>query len=136
MTNIDKHFYHFEMQAMTSICVCTLVLWAVGSVWLLAGMMAPVVVGSVFSIVVVLADGLTWRKIAQKAPDSLPTFFMAVSGVRMLLALAVMFVYYFVAGSQSMLMFFLVFMAYYIVILVHHTIFFAKDRTAANEQKK
>ena len=44
----------------------------------------------------------------------------------MLLALAVMLVYYLVCGSDTMLTFFLVFMAFYLVALAHHSIFFAR----------
>ena len=44
----------------------------------------------------------------------------------MLLALAVMFVYYLVNGRDAMLVFFLVFMAFYLVSLIHHSVFFAR----------
>jgi hypothetical protein len=56
----------------------------------------------------------------------LPTFFTALSGARLLLALAVMFVWYLTDANDSMLHFFLVFMAFYVVSLVHHSIFFAR----------
>lgn len=86
----------------------------------------PVVVSSVFALVVCYAIGLIWRRVAQRSPESLPTFFTAVSGFRLLLALAAMLVYYLVDSNDSMLRFFLVFMAFYVVLLVHHSIFFAK----------
>jgi hypothetical protein len=44
----------------------------------------------------------------------------------MLMALAVMFVYYLVNGRDAMLVFFLVFMAFYLVSLIHHSVFFAR----------
>ncbi|MDE6012341.1 MAG: hypothetical protein K2G91_06350, partial [Prevotella sp.] len=94
----------------------------------LDSILVPVIVSSVFALVVESADAMLWRRIAKRSPDSLPTFFMAVSGVRMLLAIAVMFVYYLVVGRQSMLVFFLIFMVYYLLLLIHHSVFFAKDR--------
>ena len=79
-----------------------------------------------FSLAIVLAEGIIWRLVATKHPDSLPTFFTALSGFRMLLALATMFVYYLLAGREAMLPFFLVFMVFYVLLLIHHSIFFAK----------
>lgn len=79
-----------------------------------------------FTLVAFVTIGLVWRRVAKQSPESLPTFFTAVSGFRMLLALAVMFVYYLVAGRDKMLPFFLVFMVFYLVSLAHHSIFFAR----------
>lgn len=88
--------------------------------------LVPLVVSVVFSVVVDAADAIIWRKVANKDATMLPTFYTSVSGFRMLLALATMFVYYLVAGRSAMLVFFLVFMAFYVVLLVHHTVFFMR----------
>ena len=89
-------------------------------------LLAPVIVSVVFSLVVCVAIALIWRRVAQRSAESLPTFFTAVSGFRMLLALAVMFVYYLVDTHDSMLRFFMVFIAFYFAMLAHHSIFFAR----------
>ncbi len=89
-------------------------------------LLAPVIVSVVFSLVVCVAIALIWRRVAQRSAESLPTFFTAVSGFRMLLALAVMFVYYLVDTQDSMLRFFMVFIAFYFAMLAHHSIFFAR----------
>ena len=89
-------------------------------------LLAPVIVSVVFSLVVCVAIALIWRRVAQRSAESLPTFFTAVSGFRMLLALAVMFVYYLVDTQNSMLRFFMVFIAFYFAMLAHHSIFFAR----------
>ena len=89
-------------------------------------LLTPVIVSVVFSLVVCAVISLIWRRVAQSSPDSLPTFFTAVSGFRLLLALAVMFVYYLVDNQDSMLRFFLVFIAFYFCMLIHHSIFFAR----------
>ena len=94
-------------------------------VWFL-DLLAAVIVSAAFTLVVCWAIGLIWRRVAKHSPDSLPTFFTAVSGFRLLLALAVMFVYYLVDSQNSMLRFFLVFMVFYFASLAHHTIFFAR----------
>lgn len=131
MTDIERHFRRFLVQGLSLIAAITAVAVVVMCVAAVDGMLVPIIVGTVFAFIVESADAIIWRKVATNAPDSLPTFFMAVSGIRMLLALAVMFVYYLAAGRGAMLTFFLVFMVYYIILLLHHTMFFAKDRKPA-----
>ena len=53
---------------------------------LFSGLMHPVAVSAVFSIVVESADALVWRKVAKKSPDSLNTFYTADSGLSMHMA--------------------------------------------------
>ena len=95
-------------------------------VWFLDDLLTPTIIATVFTLVVSAAIGMIWRRVAKRSPESLPTFFTAVSGFRMLLALAVMFVYYLVFGRSAMLLFFVVFMVFYFVSLAHHFIFFAR----------
>ena len=89
-------------------------------------LLTEMIVSSSFLLLTGIAIALIWRWVALNHRDSLPTYFTAVSGFRLLLALAVMFVYYLTDSRNSMLQFFLVFMAYYVVSLVHHTFFFAR----------
>ena len=95
-------------------------------VWFVDGLLTPTIIATVFTLVVSAVIGMVWRRVAKRSPESLPTFFTAVSGFRMLLALAVMFVYYLVFGRSAMLLFFVVFMVFYFVSLAHHSIFFAR----------
>ncbi len=89
-------------------------------------LLTEMIVSSSFLLLTGIVIALIWRWVALNHKDSLPTYFTAVSGFRLLLALAVMFVYYLTDSRDSMLQFFLVFMAYYVVSLVHHTFFFAR----------
>lgn len=93
---------------------------------IVADIVVPMAVGAVFSLVVEVADVTVWRKVAQNSPSNLPTFYTAVSGFRMLLALATMFVYYLVVGRAGMLTFVILFLIYYFVLLAHHAIFFSR----------
>ena len=95
-------------------------------VWYLNELLTPAIVSVAFTLVVAAVIGLVWCRIAKNSPESLPTFFTAVSGFRLVLALAVMFVYYLVVGRDNMLVFFLVFMVFYFASLIHHSIFFAR----------
>ena len=95
-------------------------------VWFVDGLLTPTIIATVFTLVVSAVIGMVWRRVAKRSPESLPTFFTAVSGFRMLLALAVMFVYYLVFGRSAMLLFIVVFLVFYFVPLAHHSIFFAR----------
>ena len=78
-----------------------------------------------------MADAIAWRKVAAGSPDSMPTFFMAVSGLRFMVALVVMFVYFLLAGKTGkadMGTFILIFALFYVAVLLHHTLFFARRR--------
>ena len=94
-------------------------------IWFL-DLLTPIIVSVAFSLITCVAIAQIWKRVALSSPDSLPTFFTAVSGFRLLLALAVMFVYYLVDNQDSMLRFFMVFIVFYIGMLIHHSIFFAR----------
>ena len=92
--------------------------------------MLPVVVSVAFSLVMELADVLVWRMVSLKAPNFLTTFYSSVSGFRMLLALAALFVCYLLVDEEKMMTLDVVFLIYYAVMLVHHAIFFAREANA------
>lgn len=86
----------------------------------------PVTISAIFMILTSVVIGLVWRKVAISAPDSLPTFFMAVSGFRMLLALFTLLGCYIAVGRSNMAPYIIVFMIFYFLALIHHSIFFAR----------
>ena len=125
--DIDKLSKRYIKQELYLTVALFLITLLVMRVWYLNELLVPAIVSAAFSLVVATALGLIWRRVATKSPQSLPTFFTAASAFRMLLALAVMFVYYLVVDSRdAMLMFFLVFMAFYVASLIHHSFFFAR----------
>ena len=95
-------------------------------IWFVDTLLTPAIVSVSFMLLLGCVIGLVWRRIAMRAPENLPTFFTAVSGFRLLLALAVMLVYYLAVGRDTMLQFFLVFMVFYFTSLIHHSVFFAR----------
>ena len=124
--NIDKLCMSYLRQELCLAVGLFLIALMVMQVWFIDGMLIPAIVSALFTLVVSGTIGLVWRRVAKGSPESLPTFFTAVSGFRMLLALAAMFVYYLACGRSAMLLFFVVFMAFYFVSLAHHSIFFAR----------
>jgi hypothetical protein len=123
--NIKRLSMNYIRQGLYVTAALFLLTLLVMQVWFL-DLLTPIIVSVAFTLVVCITIGMIWRYVALNSPDSLPTFFTAVSGFRLLLALAVMFVYYLLDHNDTMLTFFLVFMVFYVASLAHHTIFFAR----------
>ena len=123
--DINKLCKSYIIQVIFLFVVMNGLVIIVGKVFSL-DLLTEMIVSSSFLLLTGIAIALIWRWVALNHRDSLPTYFTAVSGFRLLLSLAVMFVYYLTDSRDSMLQFFLVFMAYYVVSLVHHTFFFAR----------
>lgn len=121
-----RHGKRYLRQSVWLTAGLTLVGLLVMTVFRKDSLLTPIVVSAVFSVVIETADSVVWRKVANRNPEGLTSFYTAVSGFRMLLALATMLIYYIVVGSDGMLEFFLVFMSFYVVMLIHHATFFAR----------
>lgn len=131
MSDIERIGKRFMKQEISLVVATCLVALLVMRVWYIDTMLAPIIVSVVYSLIVGVVVGLLWMRVAKRNAESLPTFYTALSGGRLLLALAAMFVYYLVCGRDAMLVFFLVFMAFYLVTLVHQSVFFAKVSSRA-----
>lgn len=86
----------------------------------------PLTVSWIFMLTVGFVVSLIWKKVAISSPESLPTFFTAVSGFRMLLALFTLFGCYIAVGRDNMGEYLIIFMVFYLVALAHHAMFFAR----------
>ena len=126
--DIDKQVWCYRKQSTLLIVGLSLIAFIVMKVWYLNEILTPLIISVVFSLTVENVGIMIWKGMAKRSPESLPTFFMGVSGFRMLLGIVVMFIYYLVADSRTMLVFFCVFAAFYVTLLVHHTTFFARER--------
>ena len=93
---------------------------ASGNEWIIV----PAIVSALYTLAIVVAEGLLWGRVASRSVDALTTFYSAVSGFRMLLTIVVMFGYYLAFGRDGMLGFLSVLAPFYVVMLVHHSIFF------------
>lgn len=123
--DINKQCKKYILQTVVIFLVMNFLVRIVGKVWDF-DLWAEMIVSSSFLLVTGVAIALIWRWVASNHKESLPTFFTAVSGFRLLLALGVMFAWYLADKNDTMLQFFMVFMAYYVVSLVHHSFFFAR----------
>ena len=126
MADIDRLCSKYIVWSMIIVVLLTVAAFLVEKTGLASALMYPVAVSAVFSIVVESADALVWRRVAKKSPDSLTTFYTAVSGFRMLLALATMFVCYIIVGRDAIMPYILVLLVFYFAMLAHHSIFFSR----------
>lgn len=92
-------------------------------------LLTPVLVSMCFALILELSDAFIWKRLENKTEETKATFFMAVSGFRFLLALLMLFVYYFMSDRSGMIAFILLFAPYYLAVLVHHSIFFSHLRS-------
>ena len=130
MADIDKLSKLYIKQGLWAIIVLSLlILFIIMWIGAIKGMMlAPLTVAIVFSLMSEIIEAKVWCRVAKKSTDNLPTFFMAVSGFRMLLALVIFFVYYLVVERSEMLVFFLIFLVFYLILIIHHALFFSKKQ--------
>ena len=125
MDKIRKMSINYMRQGLYISAALFLLTLLVMQVWFL-DLLTPAIVSVSFTLLVCITIGVVWNYVAKNSPDSLPTFFTAVSGFRLLLALAVMFVYYLLDSNDTMLRFFIVFMVFYVASLAHHTVFLSR----------
>lgn len=127
--SIEKRYWKYLRQGV-SLCAALFFLLLLVALQY-PSLVLPLAVSAAYALVVEVADAIAWRKVAAGSPDSMPTFFMAVSGLRFMVALVVMFVYFLLAGKTGkadMGIFILIFALFYVAVLLHHTLFFARRR--------
>ena len=125
---VGKQKWRFICQSLITLALLAIGVYGVAELFLGYAVALPLLVSSVVFLIIETADILVWSRVAIKSPDSLPTFFLGVSGFRMLLCVLVFFVYYFVVERQAMLLFLCVFALFYAAMLVHHATFFSNDK--------
>ena len=126
MADIDKLCGRYIAWSVCLIILLSFLGLFVGLFLQIDGMTSYLAVGAGFSLVVEVADAKVWRRVAKKSPDSLTTFYTAVSGFRMLLALATMLVCYIIVGRDAIMPYILVLLVFYFAMLAHHSIFFSR----------
>lgn len=131
---VDKYCRRYILGSLCLVCTVTLLGGALLQVLALGGTGGALAVGTGFTLVTDVADALIWRKVALGSKESLPTFYTAVSGFRMLLALATLFAVYMAVGRDAMMPYCIAFMAYYFIQLAHHSIFFSRASNALSKE--
>ena len=124
-TEIAKISRRYAVQTVVAVAVLSLAVLSLQMFAHVDGLVPPLVVSAVFALVVELADIFLWKRIAEANQAMLPTFFSAVSGFRMLLALFTLVGCYIAVGRDAMLEYCLVFMVFYLWMIFHHSAFFS-----------
>ena len=85
---ISKLTKRYSIQTLFAVAVMSLVVILIKTFAHVDTLVYPLVVSVVFTLVIEFADVIIWKFLAKNSVDTLPTFFSAVSGFRMLLAIA------------------------------------------------
>ena len=100
--------YTLQVSILTWLLYFPIMFWGADS-W-----QVPSAVGYVFTFIFYVSNGWIWYWVASRHKSYLPSFFTGTSGLRFLLALLVIGIYYWVSGGSDMMTFLMVFMIYYI----------------------
>ena len=122
---ISKLTKRYSIQTLFAVAVMSLVVILSKTFAHVDTLVYPLVVSVVFTLVIEFADVIIWKFLAKNSVDTLPTFFSAVSGFRMLLAIATLIGCYIAVGRDAMLEYCLVFLVFYLWVIVHHSVFFS-----------
>ena len=125
---VGKYKWRYICQSLVTLVLLAIGVYGVAGLWLGYAVALPLLVSSVVFLIIELADILIWSRVISRAPENLSTFFMGVSGFRMLLCVLVFFMYYFVVDRQAMLLFLCIFALFYVAMLVHHKLFFSCNK--------
>lgn len=98
---------------------------AIGKIAFQRGFFTISMIAFCFQLVCTIGYWWAWKKISVFSPKNLPVFYMSASGLRLLLAASVIFIYmYAYRTSEDLIAFSLVFATYYIISLIYDTLFF------------
>ena len=87
--------------------------------------LTPMAVSFGYTLFLEVACAMLWKYMAIYHNESLPAYFTAVSGFRMLLAISTLVVCWLIVGQNQMLVYCLIFACFYFPMLLHHSVFFA-----------
>ena len=132
-TEIAKLSWRYTVQTLSVVLLLSLAVFSLHMFAHVDGLVPPLVVSVVFSLVVELADIYIWKRIAEANQHMLPTYFSAVSGFRMLLAFFTLVGCYIAVGRDAMFEYCLVFMVFYLWMIVHHSVFFSRVNNSHTE---
>lgn len=125
--HIDRLVTGYTLQTVCLVAVAAILVVGAKAIGLFdTEITAPLVVALVFALTVEVTDIMLWKWVARCHRDSLPTFFTAVSGFRLLLAVFTMVGCWAVVGREAMAPYCLVFMVFYLVVVAHHSLFFVR----------
>ncbi len=125
MVETGKHSKRYLLQGLVLVAILFAAGWIVDA-YVATGLrlMTPLLVCSGYALIVEIAEAILWSRFSNKPADEQPNFFTGVSVIRMLTAMAVVFVYFLQADKAGLFQFFLMFAIFYFAILLHHLCFF------------
>lgn len=135
---LDIILHKYLRQSILLIAALFLLTLLYVRLWGTADVMAmPLAVCVIFQLLACGTYGVVWKRVAATSPQSLPTLYLAASGIRMMAALAVVVVYLIVVDNPVSVRFFVVtFLVFYLAVLAYDTAFFVKVEKTLKKNDK
>lgn len=121
---VYKQYYKFTLWMIAALYLIGLL---VVQLTMHSSYISMLTISAVYSLLVSSVYGGAWKAIAAQSPAVLGKFYLVASGLRMLLAFAVLLVYAFAVKERAMIIAFaVIFMVFYLVLLTFDTVYFYK----------
>lgn len=127
MNNLRKASYNHLVAGIAVCLFFALGVSGIGYYLKLDYLVMPIVVTCIFSIFETIISTCLWHWVASNHSDSLPVFYTAVSGFRMLMSLFLLLIICLIVGRDAMAPYVVVFISNYIIMLFVHSRFFSKQ---------
>lgn len=124
--NTSRRYYKYGIWLTSALTFAVII--AISVNWLDISLVSALAVSALYSIIVNLAYGSLWKRIAKSAPGTMAKFYLAASALRLITAALVVIVFCVINRSDKELIrnFIFVFFAFYLVMLVFDSVFFAR----------
>ncbi len=93
---------------------------------ILDGVVNPLIVSVIFSLIASAAYGESWRAVAQSSPSNLAKFYLAASAVKMMAGAITFLIYVMACDKQNILGFAAIFGLFYLILLVFDCLYFSR----------
>lgn len=124
--NTSRRYCKYGIWLISALTFAVII--AISVNWLDISLVSALAVSALYSIIVNLAYGSLWKRIAKSAPGTMAKFYLAASALRLITAALVVIVVCVINRSDKELIrnFIFVFFAFYLVMLVFDSVFFAR----------
>lgn len=124
--NTSRRYCKYGIWLISALTFAVII--AISVNWLDISLVSALAVSALYSIIVNLAYGSLWKRIAKSAPGTMAKFYLAASALRLITAALVVIVFCVINRSDKELIrnFIFVFFAFYLVMLVFDSVFFAR----------
>ncbi len=96
----------------------------------------PLCVVALFQLVACLTYGFAWEQVSKTSKESLPSFYLIASGIRMFVGIMVVMCFLLLVDNKMSVRFFVItFLVYYFILLFYDTFYFVKIEKSIHQHE-